>query len=118
VKATEFAIGSASTCQLKLRGPAFPDRICKLQVGTDELWIERESDDAILKRNSADVTARTKLADGDTIEIGPMAFLIRLDGVEPAKPKQQRHISDDEICQWLGEEGGAEYSESTTIPLK
>lgn len=119
VRVDEFAIGSAATCQLKLRGPAFPDRICKLRIETNELWMERESEEAEMKRNSENITSRVKLADGDTVAIGPMSFLIRLDGIESTQPKQPRQISDDEICQWLEEVGsGGEQSNSNSIPLK
>lgn len=81
--------------------------------------MERESEEAELKRNSENITSRVKLADGDTVAIGPMSFLIRLDGIESTKPKQPRQISDDEICQWLEEVGsGGEQSNSNSIPLK
>jgi hypothetical protein len=118
VRVNEFAIGSAATCQLKLRGNAFPDRICKLRLSSDEVWIERESEAVELKRNSEIITSRVKLADSDTITIGPMSFVIRLEAIESTKPRLPRQISDDEICQWLEEAGMSEQSKAASISVR
>ena len=104
IRVPEFAIGSHDSCQLRLRGPSFPDCLCKLQLGKAELWLVNEDRGDLVKWNDQPIIGRQQLSHGDRLQIGPLTFDIRLDGVQSPQPRSRpRVISDDEILTWLGD---------------
>ena len=122
IRVPEFAIGAHDSCQLRLRGPSFPDCICKLHLGKAELWLVNENQENAVRHNDQSVAGRQQLSNGDRLQIGPLTFDIRLDGQHAPEPRSRpRAISDEEILTWLDEAESTEdaaESSPASIPLQ
>lgn len=83
---SEFSIGRDSQCNLRPASQHVSKKHCTLRIKGDKAFIEDHGSTNGTFVNEAPVKGERELHDGDKLKVGPLDFVVKLEGVQAEKP--------------------------------